>query len=319
MDTDTAGLPLSEDTVAPAPETPLPEAPETDGEPTPETPEGDAPETEVASEFDENSLEELAKNDPVLRKWLDKKLSWERDKANESNRRLREAETEKVKKLAEESALSAQFSAAVEQARATYGGRAAEQFTGLVKYIAENGIPDNWDAKTYFDEMTNQLFDATRTSVALDTADKRTKLLAQEFPEWAASPALVDEWTKALQSRDPQKLDMAYLKAAREAAESSLKLQLSKEAEAEQAKETERKAKAEALKATEETRMAGDRPTRDLPVSNGHRLTTPEDLEKMPKQQIARLAREKPDELNRMIKEAEEVANRRSRRETVRT
>ncbi|MCR4339629.1 MAG: hypothetical protein NUW01_07055 [Gemmatimonadaceae bacterium] len=317
---DTAGLPLAEDTAPDLPQEPLPDAPETGEETGSETTAETAPETEDAtSQFEESELEELASKDPTLKTWLEKKLKWERDKADESNRRKRENEVAQAKKAAEDSVLEQQYAAAVTRAQEAFGGQTAESFAKLVRYVAENGIPEDFSPEKYFGEMTNWLFDATRTTVALDAADKRAKLLATQYPEWSASPELVQDWTKALQSRDPQKLDLAYMKATAEAAQSMLKAQLSKEAEAAQETESQRKAKAEALKETEETRLSSDRPTRDLPASGGRRLTTPEELAKMPSQKVAQLARENPKELDRMIKEADDVAARRAKREAVRT
>src|SRR3990167_7920734 len=250
MDEDTAGLPLSEDTVADAPETPLPEAPETDGDLAPETFDDDAPETET-SLFDEAELEEQASKDPVLRTWLAKKLKWERDKADDSNRRKRESEVEKARQDAEEAAISQQYTQAFERAKQAFGGETANRFTAILKHVAEKGMPENWDPKQYFDSMTNWLFDSTRTTVALDAADKRAKMLATQYPEWQASPETVGEWTRALQSRDPQKMDAAFMQAATEAAESKLKALATKDAAAKTADEQARKAKADELSKVE--------------------------------------------------------------------
>ena len=304
---------LDQDTGLSLPETPT-EAPLESGQPsegngevngTPETDGQDSTET-LDSRYDPDEVFE----DPAVKAALEKKLKWERDKAEESFRQKREREVAEAKQQAELEASTRQYQENLQQAANYFGGTAAQGFENLVRRIAEDGIPDGWNPSQYFKDEGMKLFEGARSLITTQSAQDRINTLGQNFPDWKASSQLNTEWTKALTARDPKALDEVFMKAVEDATRQKVKAEIEAEAAKTAAQKEEEKQKAEELKRTEETRDGFARPTAGVPVK-GRKLMTPEELDKIPMREWESYSKEQRDELIRQVDQYRKQQERR--------
>ena len=303
---------LDQDTGLSLPETPS-EAPLESGQPSegngevvesPET-ESDATET-PESRYDPDEVFE----DPAVKAALEKKLKWERDKAEESFRQKREREVAEAKSQAETEAEARQYQENLQQAAAYFGGTAAQGFESLVRKIAEDGIPDGWNPGQYFKDEGMKLFEGARSLITTQSAQDRIATLGQNFPEWKASSSLNTEWTRALTARDPRALDEVFMKAVEDATRQKVKAEAEAEASKTEAQKKAEQERTEELKRTEEARDGFSRPATGVPAK-GRKLMTPEALDKIPMREWESYSQAERDD---MIKQVEQYRKQQERR-----
>lgn len=279
--------------------------------PTPETEAvEDAPETTVDAPTetlfpDDVDLDEVLTSDPKVSEWLEKKLKWERDKADESNRQKRESEVAKAKREAEVQALSSQYQRDLTEAEATYGTWGVNALEQLADHIEKNG-KEGIDLKRYLSTVAGKMLEANRaiTVQALTTA--RTQLFGEMYPGVSLSEDVVSDWTKATYEKDVAGQNRAFARAIAEAERAKVLAELESKSKVETAEAAKTEEEAARLQEVEQERKSKPRPIANLPVGK-RKLVSPADLDAIPTNEWLAKPKAERDE---MIAAAEEWRRR---------
>lgn len=299
LDQDTAAVASDEDTALALPETP-PEVPETETEDLGSETDAseEAPETEEPFSLfgdQEVDLDELFGKDEKIKSWLEGKLKGERAKADESNRRKREAEVEQARRSAETEALKAQYQKDLTDAEQVWGKWGVDALSNLVKHVAQNGT-DGVDVQGYVTAMAGKMLEANRSVAAQGMTQARAQIFGELYPGATIPEDVLKDWEKATYAKDLPAQNRAFAKAVAAAERAKVMAELEATAKSEADNEAKAAEKAGQLQEIEQKRKATPRPSVNLPIGK-QKLVTQAEIDAIPTEVWLRKPQAERDEM----------------------